>query len=106
MLQGHGVGAPPPLTHAETMSWGETMLDIKLVHSAGILLASCPSARPLLVKWREVWMVALANWLANLINSNNWECERLSPFNLSLILVAAVTVLISIEAKAHSDWIR
>ena len=44
-------------------------------------------------------MVALIGWPVNLINSNNWERECLSLFNLSVILVGAVIILISIESK-------
>ena len=39
--------------------WGETTLNVKLVHSPGIFLASWPSAMPLSVKLREAWIVLL-----------------------------------------------
>ena len=50
--------------------WGETILNVKLVHSAGIFLASWPSARPLSAKLRVIGLDGCINWLANLINSN------------------------------------
>ena len=85
--------------------WGETILNIKSVHSAGIFLASWPSARSLSVKWREVWMVPLTGW-PNLINSNNRECEFLSLFHFNMSLVGAIvnTLITSTCTKAHLDW--